>query len=64
MRIMLRNTVRSKVESRALSRPSLAQHTRYKMSDLGMIQESEHYNDGTEMFNRDCSECIMPDKNT
>ena len=61
---MLRKTVMSKGEIRALSRPSLAQHARYKMSDLGMIQESGHYNDGPEMFNRDCSECTMPDKNT
>ena len=61
---MLRNILRSKGESRALSWLSPTLYARDKMSDLGMIQESGPYNDGPEMFNRDCSECIMPEKST
>ena len=61
---MLRNTVRSKGESRSLSWPVWALSVRHNMSDPGMISASCPSPEGTDMFYGQNSKWIMREKST
>ena len=41
-----------------------ALNVRYNMSDLGMIEEGRPFPDGLEMFKKDSSKWILPEKST
>ena len=61
---MLRNTFRSKGESRSLSWPIRDMSVRHNMSNSIMISASCPEPGDSDMFYRDCSKSIMREKNT
>ena len=61
---MLRNSVRSKGESRSLPWPCWSPSVKHNMSDLGIKSGSGPSFGDPEMLNRHCSKWVMREKST